>query len=128
MRHIRPITEDEIVRWNAEALTVVQENQTASRRSLLFVPPQVFVDARWRTATMVLEGEWEFRMHIVDYTTPMGGSMPCAVIDALDMQPFLEWCLLELDLEKRADVTRMRVVVESHSGKTLNVDPAYQGD
>lgn len=128
MRRIRPITEDEIVRWNAEALTVVQENQTASRRCLLFVPPQVFVDARWRTATMVLEGEWEFRMHIVDYTTPMGETMPCAVIDALDMQPFLEWCVAEYDVTKRDDAKRMRVVVESRSGKTLNVDPAYQGD
>lgn len=128
MRRIRPNKETEIARWMAEALTVVQEKTPASRRMLRFVPPQVFVDARWKTATMVLEGEWEFRMHIVDYTTPLGESLPCAVIDALDMQPFLEWCLVELDLEKRSDATRMRVIVESPTGKTLNVDPAYEGD
>ena len=128
MRHIRPIKENEIALWNAESLTVVQENLPASRRCLLPLPPQVFVDASWRTATMVLEGEWEFRMHIVNYTTPLGASLPCAVIDAFDMQPFLEWCIAEYDVAKRDDATRMRVVVESHSGKTLNVDPAYQGD
>ncbi len=128
MRRIRKIAENEIARWDAESLTVVQENHPASRRSLMPVPPQVFVNAQWRTATVVLEGEWEFRMHIVDYKTTAGDSMPCAVIDALDMQPFLEWCVAEYDVAKREDATRMRVVVESHSGKTLNVDPSYQGD
>ena len=128
MRRIRQIAGEEIARWHAESLTVVQENHPASRRNLLAVPPHVFVDARWRTATMLLEGEWEFRMHIVDYKTPAGESMPCAVIDALDMKPFLEWCVDEYDVAKRGDAARMRVLVESRSGATLNVDPAYQGD
>lgn len=126
MRRVITHKERSVPRWKARALTVLQEGEHPSRHSLRYVPPQVFVDALWSSTTMVLEGEWEFRMHIVDYMTPQGESMPCAVIDALDMQPFLDWCLGELDFERQQGAVRTRVIVESRTGRALNIDAAFE--
>lgn len=126
MRRIRPITENEVTCWNAETLTVVQERYVMSRHSLLMLPPQVFVEAEWRCATMALEGEWEFRMQRVDYKTPLGASMTCAIINALDMDAFMDWCVEELELVREKNVNRMRVIAQTSSGEAINVDPAYE--
>jgi hypothetical protein len=126
MRRFRPITENEVVCWNAETLTVVQDRHEVSRHSLLLLPPQVFVEAEWRSATLVIAGAWEFRMHLVDYKTPFGASMPCAVIHILDEDAFAEWCVEVLELVGQDDANRMRVIVQTGSGEAINIDTAYE--
>lgn len=126
MRRIRPITENDALCWKAATLTVVQERYEMSRNSLLVLPARVFVEAEWRSATMVLAGEWEFRMLLVDYKTPLGTSMPCAVIDVLDEDAFVDWCVEVLELDIPRDTSRMRVIAQTSSGEAINVDPAYE--
>jgi hypothetical protein len=113
-------------RWTAEALTMIQEHSADSRRVLLPLPPAVFVDATWRLADVALEGEWEFRMHIVEYTIAGGETFSCAVLDTLAVGPFFAWCNEEWEMKRRVGGGRVRMMIQSRRGQTLNLAQPFR--
>lgn len=123
MRTNRMSNDDALDRWMADALTMIQESGSDSRRVLRLLPPAVFVDAAWHVADVVLAGEWELRMHIVEYVAPTGETYPCAVLDAVSVKPFNAWCMLDWEIDRRSDVDRVRVTVHSRLGRSLNLSP-----